>query len=76
MNLNSKLNSKIQNLKFLFEKLNVLKDLLLNMNNVKQQIEVNNKQIEDKVNEKNNLHKSSGVCPLCGSVIGETKWNY
>ena len=73
LNLNLQIKSKIQNLNLLFGKLNTMKNLLLNMNSIKQQIQIKDRQLQLKIDEKNNLHKSSGICPLCGSVIGETK---
>ncbi len=73
LNLNSKLKTKIENLNLLFEKRNIIKNLLLNMNNVKQQIQIKDKQLQEKINEKENLHKTTGICPLCGSIIGDVK---
>lgn len=73
LNLNSKLKTKIENLNLLFEKRNTIKNLLLNINNVKQQIQIKDKQLQEKINEKENLHKTTGICPLCGSIIGEVK---
>ena len=69
LNLLTKLKTKIQNLNLLTQKIVLLKDLLLNMNNIKQQISKNMEQISLKNNERDSLHKKSGVCPLCGSVI-------
>lgn len=73
LNLNLQIKSKIQNLTFLFGKLNTIKNLLLNMNSIKQQIQIKDKQLQEKINEKENLHKTTGICPLCGSIIGEVK---
>lgn len=73
LNLNSKLKTKIENLNLLFNKFNIIKNLLLDINNIKQQIQTKNKQLQEKINEKDNLHKTTGICPLCGSIIGDTK---
>jgi len=82
-NQNSKfqtLISKIQNSKLKFQKLNllnekaqVIKNSLLNINSIKQRINDVNNKLAIKLEQKNNFHKETGICPLCGSVIGEHK---
>ena len=72
--------SKIQNSKLKFQKLNLLnekakiiKNSLLNINSIKQRINDVNNKLKIKLEQKNNFHKETGICPLCGSVIGEHK---